>query len=234
MPATVSKWFSLPPTDTNIFGTVFAYILTETKKHTHTMEKIEPGKYFEIAYKLFRINPDGSETLVHEVTPDDPDRAIMGYTLGFVEALENELNGRGQGYKFDFVADPAMAFGPYTDDEIYTIPRERMTVDGKFDEEMFAPGAVIPLMTPDGYRIDGTVLSLTPQAVVIDLNHPLAKDKVHYVGEVLAVREPTVEEIEEAKAEESGCGGGCCGGCGDNGGCNDGGCGSGNGCCGGC
>lgn len=127
-----------------------------------------------------------------------------------------------------------MAFGPYTDDEIYTIPRERMTVDGKFDEEMFAPGAVIPLMTPDGYRIDGTVLSLTPQAVVIDLNHPLAKDKVHYVGEVLAVREPTVEEIEEAKAEESGCGGGCCGGCGDNGGCNDGGCGSGNGCCGGC
>ena len=44
------------------------------------MEKIEPGKYFEIAYKLFRINPDGSETLVHEVTSDDPDRAIMGYT----------------------------------------------------------------------------------------------------------------------------------------------------------
>lgn len=30
--------------------------------------EIKPGKYFEIAYQLFRINADGSETLVHEVT----------------------------------------------------------------------------------------------------------------------------------------------------------------------
>ena len=41
------------------------------------MEKIEKGKYFEIAYQLFRVNPDGTETLVHEVTAEDPDRAIQ-------------------------------------------------------------------------------------------------------------------------------------------------------------
>ena len=34
--------------------------------------KIEPGKYFEIAYKLYRIDEEGNEELVHEVTPDDP------------------------------------------------------------------------------------------------------------------------------------------------------------------
>ncbi|MDE6611596.1 MAG: peptidylprolyl isomerase [Muribaculaceae bacterium] len=190
--------------------------------------EIAPGKYFEIAYKLYRINPDGSETLVHEVTADDPDRAICGVTLGFVEALDEALLGKKAGDSFDFTADPEKAFGPYSEEEIYTIPRERMTVDGKFDESMFTPGALIPLMTPDGYRIDGSVVELTPEAVVLDLNHPLAKDRVHYTGEVIAVREPSAEELEASQ----GCGCGCGGSCGDkdeNGECGcGGGCGS---CC---
>ena len=44
--------------------------------------KIEPGKYFEIVYSLFRVNSDGSETLVHEVDADEPDCAILGITPG--------------------------------------------------------------------------------------------------------------------------------------------------------
>ncbi len=193
------------------------------------MEKIEKGKYFEIAYKLFRVNSDGTETLVHEVEASDPDRAIEGLTMGFVEALDKQLLGKAAGDKFDFIAAPEEAFGPYTEEDIFTIPRERMTVEGKFDEEMFVPGALIPLMTPDGYRIDGTVVRLTPDSVVLDLNHPLAKDRVHYVGEVIVVRDPTPEELQPA--EGCGCGGGCH--CGDN--CGDG-CGcdqkEGSGCCG--
>lgn len=110
--------------------------------------KIEPGKYFEIAYKLYRIDEEGNEELVHEVTPDDPDRVIDGVTIGLVEALDKELAGKEAGYKFNLTAMPEEAFGPYTQDEIYRIPRERMTVDGKFDEEMFAPGEVIPCARP--------------------------------------------------------------------------------------
>lgn len=185
------------------------------------MEKIQQGKYFEIVYKLFRVNPDGTETLVHEVTADDPDRAVAGMTMGFVEALDKELDGKEAGYKFDFVAQPEEAFGPYTEDDIFEIPREQMTVNGKFDEKMFNPGALIPLMTPDGYRIDGTVVKLTPDAVVLDLNHPLAKDPVHYVGEVTVVRDPTPEELQPAQC---GCGSCSCGdgcGCGDSCDCGD-------------
>lgn len=190
-------------------------------------EKIEPGKYFEIEYKLFRVNPDGTETLVHEVTADEPDRAIQGLTLGFVEALDEELAGKTQGDTFDFVAAPEKAFGPYTEEEIYDVPKDRLTVDGKFDEEMFTPGAMIPLMTPDGYRIDGQVISVGPDSVKLDLNHPLAKDKVHYVGKVLQVRDPKPEELQPAHS----CG---CGGCGchdheDQGEC---GCDHDHGCCG--
>lgn len=192
------------------------------------MDKIEKGKYFEIAYKLFRVNPDGTETLVHEVTAEDPDRAIDGMTVGFVEALDENLGGLSAGDRFDFIAEPEKAFGPYSEEEIFSIPREQMTVNGKFDESMFTPGALIPLMTPDGFRIDGTVVRLTPEAVVLDLNHPLAKDRVHYVGEVITVRDPKPEELQTQ--EGCGCCGGSCGGgnCGEAG---EGSCGCDGGCC---
>ena len=165
------------------------------------MDKIEKGKYFEIAYKLFRVNP---------------------------EALDENLEGLSAGDKFDFIAEPEKAFGPYSEEEIFSIPREQMTVNGKFDESMFTPGALIPLMTPDGFRIDGTVVRLTPEAVVLDLNHPLAKDRVHYVGEVITVRDPKPEELQPQ--EGCGCCGGSCGGgnCGEAG---EGSCGCDGGCC---
>ncbi|MDE6854198.1 MAG: peptidylprolyl isomerase, partial [Muribaculaceae bacterium] len=89
-------------------------------------------------------------------------------------------------------------------------------------------GALIPLMGPGGIRIDGTVVGLTPEAVVLDLNHPLAKNPVHFVGSVITVRDATADEIAECTS--AGCGGGCGGGC----------CGGeesdscGGGCCGGC
>ncbi len=172
------------------------------------MEKIAPGKYFELAYKLYRVNPDGTETLVHEVEAAEPDRAIFGLTPGFVEALEKEIDGKEQGYEFDFTAKPEEAFGPYDEEEIMALPRDRFLIDGKFDEEMFAPGSLIPLMTSDGYRIDGLVKELRDNDVVLDFNHPLAKDPVHYVGKVLLVREPTQEELHPT------CGCGSCG-CGD-------------------
>lgn len=190
--------------------------------------KIESGKYFEIAYKLYRVNPDGSETLVHEVSAEDPDRAIYGMTLGFVEALEEAVKGQDKGFKFDFYAEPDKAFGPYSEQDIYTVPRQNLLIDGKFDEKMFTPGNLIPLQTPDGFRVDGLVVELKPDAVVLDLNHPLAKDRVHFVGEVTEVRMPTPEELQPAHGC-GGCGGGCC----SDGSCSDGGCGEG-GCCGGC
>lgn len=192
-------------------------------------ETVQPGKYFELTYKLFRVNPDGSETLVHEVESDDPDRAILGFTPGFVKALEDAVLGLGAGDSFDFTAEPDMAFGPYDPEEIIALPRDRFEIDGKFDEEAFVPGTLVPLTTSDGYRIDGLIQEVTHTEVILDFNHPLAKDKVHYAGEVTLVREPSAEELKPADGCGCGCGCGCDDDCGDScdgeGACGCGGCG---------
>jgi FKBP-type peptidyl-prolyl cis-trans isomerase SlyD len=41
----------------------------------------------------------------------------------------------------------------------------------------------------------GSVLEVQPEIVVMDFNHPLAGEHLHFDGEVIDVHEPTPEEI---------------------------------------
>ena len=87
-------------------------------------------------------------------------------------------------------------------------------------------------MTNDGQRINGSVVEVKEDVVVMDMNHPLAGCSLNFVGEVITSREATSAEITEAIQMMSGGCGGSCGGCG--GGCADGDCGDSCGCEGGC
>lgn len=176
------------------------------------MEKIQPGKYVELGYDLYKVNPDGSEELVHQTSPDDPERIIFGVTRGVIEPLERALDGLGLGDKFDVVVKADQAFGPYDPEQIATLPRDVFEVDGKFDEEAVRPGAALPMMTADGFRITGVVKEVTDKEVKMDFNHPLAGKDVRFSGSVSVVRDATPEELKP----QHGCGCGCGDeGCGD-------------------
>ena len=112
------------------------------------------------------------------------------------------------------------------------MPKNIFLIDGKFDSERVVEGAVIPLMTAEGQRINGSVVEVKDDVVVMDMNHPLAGCDLNFVGEVVTSRLATNEELAEvARMMSGGCGGGC-GSCG--GGCGDHECGDDCGCEGGC
>lgn len=186
------------------------------------MEKIQPGKYVELGYDLYRILPDGTEELVHQTDKDDPERIIFGVTQGMIRPLEEAIDGLEPGGTFDVTVKAEEAFGMPDPEQVATLPREVFTIDGKFDEETVRPGAPLPMMTADGFRITGIVKEVTPTDVVMDFNHPLAGSDVRFKGSIITVREATAEELQPAGH----CG---CGHCGD-GSCGDGSCGDGCGC----
>lgn len=173
------------------------------------MEKIQPGKYVEIIYDLYQVNPDGTEKLVHQVDPSDPEKFIFGVTRGMIEPLERALDGKSAGDKYDVSVSAKEAFGDVDPEQVVTLEKEIFIVDDKFDSKMIHPGAYVPMMTADGYRISGLVKEVTSDNVVMDFNHPLAGKDVRFVGEVKIVRDATPEELKPAH----GCGG-CHGGCG--------------------
>ncbi len=192
------------------------------------MEKIEPGKYIELVYDLYKVNPDGTETLVHQVDEEDPEGLVIGVTQGIVAPLEKDLIGKVAGDTFDVVAKPDEAFGMRSDEYIMELEKEVFEVDGKFDSEMVKVGAQLPMMTADGFQIRGTVVAISDTHVKMDFNHPLAGDDVRFRGRVTLVREATAEELHPAQ----GCGCGCNhDSCGDDCGCDSkNSCGSGCGC----
>ncbi len=184
------------------------------------MEKIQPGKHVELTYDLYRILPVGDgateEQLVHQVTDQDPESFVYGVTQGMIKPLEAAIDGLEPGATFDVRVTAADGFGMPDPEAIVRLPKDVFLIDGKFDAERVTPGAALPMMTAEGYRINGIVKEVTPEEVVMDFNHPLAGDDLHFVGKILNVREATPEEIHPA--------GGCCcsGGCGSDGGCSDG------------
>lgn len=180
-------------------------------------EIIKPGKYTELIYKLYAVEPDGKEELIYESDAEEPEKLVFGATRGVLPVLEKALDGLAAGEKFAVTAGPDEAFGHHDPEQVVTLDRDVFMVDGKFDEEAIKAGNRLPMMTADGYRIDGLIREVTPTDVIVDFNHPLATDTVRFEGEVLAVRDATPEELHPTCGCHGGCGGdhGCGDGCGD-------------------
>lgn len=187
------------------------------------MEKIVPGKYVSLIYDLYAISDDGSQELVHQSDPQDPEKIIFGVTEGVIQPLEKALEGMEKGGEFNVVANAEEAFGPYDMDKVVELEKEMFIVDGKFDEKIVEVGKYVPMLTADGFRINGLVTEITSDKVKMDFNHPLAGKTIRFKGSVLDVRDATDDELHLATSH--GCGG-CCGGCsdekGESCGCNDG------------
>ncbi len=195
------------------------------------------NKYITVAYKLYTIE-NGEKDFIEEANAEHPFQFIsgLGMTLETFEAQIKDLN---IGEKFDFTVPTSEAYGEYDDDHVIDLPKEVFIIEGKFDDERVVEGAIIPLMTAEGQRVNGSVVEVKEDVVVMDMNHPLAGCDLNFVGEIVMSRPATNEELAEVASMMSGGGGGCgcdnCGGdCGD-GNCGDGNCGDGHECgCGSC
>ena len=78
-----------------------------------------------------------------------------------------------------------------------TSPKTIFEIEGKFDSERVVEGAVIPLMTSEGQRINGSVVEVKDDVVVMDMNHPLAGCDLNFVGEITENRPATNDELSE-------------------------------------
>lgn len=194
------------------------------------MNKIEPGKYVSMIYDLYQVETDGTRQLVHQVDPEDPEKIIYGVTKGVIVPLELALDGLEEGATFEVEASADEAFGPYIEEQVMDLDKDMFFVDGKFDSNVVAVGNYVPMLTADGFRVNGKVVEITDDKVKLDFNHPLAGKTVCFKGSVLEVREATPEELHiAAGAHQCGCNKGE-GGCGCGGGEGACGCGQG-GCC---
>ncbi len=192
-----------------VFFSTFAFYLLKTIKM-----KISNNKFVSVCYDL-NVGEGEERELMEQATTEVPLSFIFGMGM-MLETFEKNIYGLGTGDKFSFTLNPEDAYGEYQEDRVVELPKNIFEVDGKFDSERISEGQTLPMMDSDGNRLTGSVLEVSDSTVLMDFNHPLSGEILHFEGEILDVHEPTAEEIA---GFSSGCGGGCGGGCGDSCGC---------------
>ena len=153
------------------------------------MEK-ETNKLIAAHYQLFTINENGERNLVEETTQEQPFVFITGFGTA-LDAFEDILKDLGRGEKFDFELDKDKSFGEYDPKRVIELNKEMFTVDGHFDSKNIFKGAQIPLKNEDGNFFIAKVLEIGADKVKVDLNHPLAGNKLNFKGYVIENREDT-------------------------------------------
>jgi FKBP-type peptidyl-prolyl cis-trans isomerase SlyD len=171
--------------------------------------KISEEKIVSLTYDLTVDEGDNKE-LMERATRENPLTFMFGMGM-MLEAFERNVEGLTVGDKFSFQLTPEEAYGEYVEKNVVELPKKVFEVDGKFDEERIAEGETLPMMDNQGNRLMGSVLEIQEDVVVMDFNHPLAGETLHFDGEIIDVHEPTPEEIA-ALTQDGGCD---CGDCGD-------------------
>ena len=173
------------------------------------MEKVTEGKFVAYSYKLYN---DANGEILFETPTDRPDVMIYGLSHDVVPGLVAAMKDLSTGDKFSVTLPAQVAFGERLEENVIKLDKSLFMRDGELTEAV-KEGAMLPMMTEEGFQVQGKVLSIGDNEVEMDFNHPFAGLTVKFDGEIREVRDATPEEI--AALQSPGCGCGCHGGCSD-------------------
>ena len=171
---------------------------------------ISKNKVVSLSYELRADGKDGE--IIETVDASRPLMFIYG-TDSLVPGFERHVENLKTGDRFAFLLACEEAYGPALEEAVVEIPITAFVVDGEIDHEMLAEGNAIPMVDANGNRLNGIVVEVKNDTVIIDFNHPLAGDDLYFSGTVVDVREATAEELERGHVHAN-CSSGGCGGCG--------------------
>ena len=124
--------------------------------------------------------------------------APLSYLHGYdniIPGLESALEGVDVGYSANVVVEPADAYGDIDEEAVFEVGRD------KFPPEMeLAPGMQFAGETPSG-DVPLTVMQVNDDSIIVNANHPLAGERLHFDVEVVDIREATDEELQQGHPE---------------------------------
>ena len=155
---------------------------------------ISEDKAVTVNYYLTASKNNKPEELIEQTSVEQPFVFLFGFG-GVLPDFESNLSGKKKGDKFDFHIGSEKAYGAFEKDYLVKIDKAAFEVDGQFDSARIKIGEDIEMNDADGNQLIGKVLEITEAHVDMDFNHPLAGFDLHFIGEVLDVRQASQEEL---------------------------------------
>lgn len=156
--------------------------------------KISPKHVVSLTYDLYARQEDGNEGLVESATEEQPLTFLYGAGQ-MLPKFEENLDGLASGDQYDFRLSADDAYGQYDEEAVANLPKE--VFKGTDIPEV---GSIVPLQDNHGNRFQGQVVSVAEDSVLVDLNHPMAGQELHFKGNILNVRAATPDELSHGHA----------------------------------
>lgn len=154
---------------------------------------ISNEKVVTLVYELKVDNNDGD--IVETVKEDKPFVFLYGAGL-MLPKFEEHLKGLKVGDKFEFTLKCDDAYGQASEEAVMELPKNIFEVEGQIEEGLLEEGNVIPMQNNEGNKFNGVIMEVKDEAVVMDFNHPLAGDDLHFTGHIVEIRDASKEEID--------------------------------------
>ena len=156
-------------------------------------DTVQDGLVVSMDYKL---------TVDGEVLDSSEDAGPLQFLAGYgniVPGLEREMAGMKIGESKDVVVAPADGYGEFDEEAFMEVPRNEFPTDLQLEE-----GIELNVTDEDGQNQYARVENITDESVRLDFNHPLAGAELHFTVKVVALRDPTKEELDHGHVHEEG------------------------------
>ncbi|WP_119717646.1 FKBP-type peptidyl-prolyl cis-trans isomerase [Cognatilysobacter tabacisoli] len=154
--------------------------------------KIEKDRVVRFHYSVAEVGQEALESSEGR----DPLTILVGHG-NIIPGLEQAMDGREAGDKFEVDVTAADAYGERRDGLTQRVPKKH------FGAQKLAPGMQVVLNTNFGPRAV-TIEKVGMSVVDVDLNHPMAGKDLHFAIEIVDVREASPEEVEHGHVHGEG------------------------------
>lgn len=156
--------------------------------------KIEPQHVVSLTYDLYVNQEDGTEALTESATQEQPLTFLYGAGQ-MLPKFEENLSDLSTGDNYDFSISAKDGYGEYDEEAVANLPVEMFN-----GADLPEVGSILPLQDNNGNHFQGQVVSVAEDSIIVDLNHPMAGQKLHFKGVILNVRPATPEELSHGHA----------------------------------
>ena len=156
--------------------------------------KIAPKHVVSLTYDLYVKDEDGKEGLVESATEEQPVTFLFGAGQ-MLPKFEENLSTLSTGDPYDFQLSAGDAYGEYDEEAVANLPKNMFE-----GTDMPGIGSMLPLQDNNGNRFQGRVVSIAEDAVIVDLNHPMAGHELNLKGNIINVPPATDDEMAHGHA----------------------------------
>jgi len=156
-------------------------------------DTVEDGLVVSMEYTL---HVDGEQLDTSE--GQGPLQFLVGYG-NVISGLEQEMMGMKIGDSKEVVVQPENGYGEFDEDAFMNVAKKDFPQDVPIEVDI-----ELTVRDEEDHARYARVDSIDGDMVRLDFNHPLAGAELHFNVKVVAVREPSEEELEHGHVHEEG------------------------------